>query len=378
MGDAATRVAAAGGRRRRPRPLLRHATIGTARSRRRSPASTSTTRALPDWSADGPGARGRRDAGAAPRSRRRRSRTRRRGDRLSLASGPGAGGRRARDRARRAREQALRPRQPIVVDRRGHFRRAQPGHPRLRADRRTPARRSRSGSTPSPRSWRHAPSVLGAAPADWTDRARRECQAARALFGEALPAWVRGLAAADAWRRGRHRCGRVDRRIVHRRAARSRQLGALARRVARQPIAPPTRAVPICSNCCCARGHWITTPIADLLQRGDRRAERGHGAARGDGASISAAGPRSRNCWRREHPSAEDYLARFEREMDGVPAGRARPRPGHLARRAVAIRADSRAYSRRRAVTLLPELPIAGAVRSVTGCSTTSFRRSTD
>ena len=40
--------------------------------------------------------------------------------------------------------------------------------------------------------------VLGAAPADWTDRARRECEAARALFGEALPAWLRGLAAADA------------------------------------------------------------------------------------------------------------------------------------------------------------------------------------
>ena len=42
------------------------------------------------------------------------------------------------------------------------------------------------------------PTVLGAAPADWTDRARRECQAAAALFGQALPAWLTGLAATDA------------------------------------------------------------------------------------------------------------------------------------------------------------------------------------
>ena len=80
--------------------------------------------------------------------------------------------------------------QPVAVDRRGHLRRAQPGHPRLRADWPTPATPLTSGSTRFRRSSPTWPDVLGAAPADWIDRARRECQAARALFGQALPAWL--------------------------------------------------------------------------------------------------------------------------------------------------------------------------------------------
>ncbi len=70
--------------------------------------------------------------------------------------------------------------------------------------------------------------VLGAAPSDWTDRARRECDAARALFGQALPAWLSGLAAGDGCR---DRCGCVGRRIIHRRE-RVREARRLARRVA--------------------------------------------------------------------------------------------------------------------------------------------------
>ena len=172
--------------------------------------------------------------------------------------------------------------------------------------------------------------VLGAAPADWTDRARRECEAARALFGQALPAWLRGLAAADAG-------GVAGIDVAAWIAASSTAAKAFVKLGAWLDVSPRTLIGPDSASAdlielLLRRGHWITTPIPDLLTEATDALNEATARLAGDGASIRwlARGPGTVGGGA---PVGRRLSVALRGEMDGVPAGRARPRPRHLARR---------------------------------------------
>ena len=149
--------------------------------------------------------------------------------------------------------------------------------------------------------------VLDAAPADWADRARRECEAARALFGQALPAWLRELAAADAG-------GVAGIDVAAWIAASSTAANAFGKLVACLDVSPrtgrPLRASADLIELLLRRGHWITTPIPDLLREAtdalNEATARLHEMARPFGGW-----PAVQELLAAEHPAAEDYLPRF-------------------------------------------------------------------
>jgi hypothetical protein len=148
--------------------------------------------------------------------------------------------------------------------------------------------------------------VLGAAPADWVARARRECEAARALFGEALPSWLRGLGAADA--------GAVAIDVPAWIAASSTAANAFAKLGARLDVSPrtdrPLRARADLIELLLRRGHWITTPVPDLLSEAtdalNEAAARLEEMARPFGGWLAV-----QDLLAAEHPSPENYLSRF-------------------------------------------------------------------
>ena len=209
--------------------------------------------------------------------------------------------------------------------------------------------------------------IIQEAPLDWKGRARRECQAAAKLFGETLPAWVETEVPASgaAWT------------IASRRAVRAFEafdawLGpigqptllpafrsSMPRRAVRARVGRPRSAGPA-ADPRPLRHHADRRPAA----RGHRRARRIHGPARRDVAATrrlargaGAAGRRSRP-GRRVSCLSRTEVARLQGRLR-------RARPGHLARRAAALRAVPGAHPRRRAPSLLPALPLPGAVRSL-------------
>lgn len=149
--------------------------------------------------------------------------------------------------------------------------------------------------------------VLGAAPADWIDRARRECEAAQALFGQALPAWLRELAAADP-----DSVAGID--VAAWIAASSTAANAFAKLGAWLDVSPrtdrPLRAPADLIELLLRRGHWITTPIPDLLSEAtdalNEATSRLHEMARPFGGW-----PAVQELLAVEHPSPENYLSRF-------------------------------------------------------------------
>ena len=149
--------------------------------------------------------------------------------------------------------------------------------------------------------------VLGAAPADWINRARRECHAASALFGDALPAWLRELAAADA-----DNVAGID--VAAWIAASSTAAGAFVKLGAWLVGSPRTDRPPRAGNdlieLLLRRGHWSTTPIADLLSEAtdalNEATARLQEMARPFGGWSAVQGLLAA-----EHPKAEDYLTRF-------------------------------------------------------------------
>ena len=150
--------------------------------------------------------------------------------------------------------------------------------------------------------------VLGAAPAEWIDRARRECQAARALFGKALPSWIAGMAAAAP------DCVEgID--VPDWTAASSSAAAAFVKFDASLDALPRTpqslRANDDLLALLLLRGHWVTPYVSDLLR--EATAALDEAAARLDEMSRPFGGwPSVQELLAAEHPSAENYLTRFE------------------------------------------------------------------
>lgn len=149
--------------------------------------------------------------------------------------------------------------------------------------------------------------VLGAAPAEWIDRARRECDVARALFGQTLPAWLRGLAAADA-----DGVAGID--VVAWIATSSGAANAFVKLGARLDVSPrtdrPLRADADLIELLLRRGHWINTPIPDLLSEATDALN--EATARLQEMARPLGGwPAVQELLAAEHPSAENYLPRF-------------------------------------------------------------------
>ena len=151
------------------------------------------------------------------------------------------------------------------------------------------------------------PDILGAAPADWNDRARRECEAARVLFGQALPAWLSGLAAADAG-------GVAGIDVAAWSAASATAANAFATLGASLDGSPrtdpPLAASADLIELLLRRGHWITTPISDLLSEATEVLN--EATARLQEMARPLGGwPAVQELLAAEHPSAQDYLSRF-------------------------------------------------------------------
>ncbi len=146
------------------------------------------------------------------------------------------------------------------------------------------------------------PNVLSAVPPDWRDRAMRECRAAATLFGIALPSWVRTLAGTDvdldAW------IGASSR------AAESfEKLDAWLDTRTTDPSAQVVGAEVL--GLLLRRGHWVTTPIPDLLAEAtdalDEAAARLETMARPLGGWLAV-----QELLAAQHPPAAGYLSRFE------------------------------------------------------------------
>ena len=154
---------------------------------------------------------------------------------------------------------------------------------------------------------RDLPHVLDAAPSDWTSHAKRECQAAAALFSGALPAWVRELVSADpslmadvdlsAWVAASVKAAEsfvtldawLEAPTTHRPAPGAADLLELLVR----------------------RGHWVTTPIPDLMAEAADALD--EATARLEAMARPLGGwPAVQELLAAEHPLAEGYLPRFE------------------------------------------------------------------
>jgi hypothetical protein len=148
------------------------------------------------------------------------------------------------------------------------------------------------------------PAMIDSAPAEWTGRARRECQAAVTLFGQSLPAWLRSLAPGsvagidmDSWT-----------------AASTTAADAFKTLDAWLAALPADRSAPHASSLLpllLQRGHWIATPIPELLDEAT--------AALDDATARLEAMARPLGGWSAvqellaaEHPAADDYFTRFE------------------------------------------------------------------
>jgi Bacterial protein of unknown function (DUF885) len=158
-----------------------------------------------------------------------------------------------------------------------------------------------------------ARAVLGASPIDWKSRALRECQTAATLFGSTLPAWVATEAppAAEAW-------ARAGRKAAQAFEAFGAWLGvpgpggASWSFRATLPHAPATResAGEVLLSRLLTRGHFVTTPIADLLE--EARAALDEACTRLDEMSRPHGGwPAVQAQLAEQHPPAEGYYARF-------------------------------------------------------------------
>ena len=260
---------------------------------------------------------------------------------------------------------------------------AEPGHPRLRAARaeRLDARAERArGDSRVPRRMRDR--RLPGRRSTGSGRAKRECEAAMRLFGETLPDWVAAQQyPARVGRAGGRRAmplrafDELDRWLRRRRPGRTAVMDAFVRWPPRRPSV--SRPAATCWRCCSRRGHWRDHADRRSAARGDRRARRSHGAR-------STTMSRPHGGW----PAVQELLAarpcprrrvpRLPRaEVAGLQGRVRRARPRHLARRAAALRAVPGAHPRRRAASLLPALPLAGAVRPVRHLRLRGRRRST-
>jgi uncharacterized protein (DUF885 family) len=158
-----------------------------------------------------------------------------------------------------------------------------------------------------------ARALIVEAPLDWKSRAKRECQAATALFGDALPAMAaeRAANAVRAWGAAAEAAARAfadfDTWLGHVGIPRplDRFRSALATApAARESIGPEVLGTLL------ARGHFVTTPVGDL--RAEALAALDEASARLDEMARPHGGwPAVQDRLAAAHPSSEEYFRRF-------------------------------------------------------------------
>ena len=317
--------------------------------------------------------------GRCARARRRRPRAPTRRFSRFPRRRPRAGRRAPRDRARRARQRAFR---------RTATRRCGPARRSSACCRWSPAtsRRSANGSS-------RARERLGAVP-DFLAALRTLSRSARSTgrAGPSASARPRCAVRRDAARlggrpasaplRGVRRWRREGRPARSRNSTRgSGRMGpstAISRSRATLTTAPSEResAGRDLLALLLARGHFVTTPIDDLLREATDALDEATARLDEMARSTTAVGRRCRSCWRR-HAPADEYLPCLERKWQRLQGHVRRPRPGHLADaplRYVPVPGRTPARRRRTSTTCTT----ARRRRSIPSApSTTSCRRST-
>ncbi len=180
-----------------------------------------------------------------------------------------------------------------------------------------------------------AQQTMVAAPLDWKLKARQDCDAATRLFGETLPAWVRTEVAdgrapgvdGDRWSRVSAQAGQAFQTfatwlrvpdIASAGAKRSWFGGGAPKGLS--DVGPSGESAPeSLLSLLLRRGHWVTTPIPDLLAEAE--AALAEARARLDTMAAPYGGwPAVQDLLAAEHPTAEGYLARFQEKWDACKA----------------------------------------------------------
>ncbi len=173
-----------------------------------------------------------------------------------------------------------------------------------------------------------AAQTMVAAPLDWKLKARQDCDAAARLFGETLPAWVRAEVAAgrasgidgDRWSRASAAAGQAFEQFATwlkipevGSAGAKRSWFASAPKGLADVGASGESAPQSLLALLVARGHWVTTPLPELL--GEAEAALAEARERLDTMIAPYGG------WTvvqerlaHDHPTAEGYLARFHEQ----------------------------------------------------------------
>ncbi len=168
----------------------------------------------------------------------------------------------------------------------------------------------------TPRFLGHVREVVKAAPLDWKGRAKRECQAGAQLLGGTLPAWVAAQypAAEVTWRAAAQKAVRAFQEL-------DTWLGPVG---AASPLnrfrstldsAPPERESVgrDLLSLLLARGHFVTTPIDDLLREASDALD--EATARLDEMSRPHGGwPAVQELLAADHAPADEYLSCLERK----------------------------------------------------------------
>ena len=175
-----------------------------------------------------------------------------------------------------------------------------------------------------PRFLAGATDVLREAPIEWKGRATRECQAASTLFAQTLPAWVDAQAAsigyvgAPAWRAAAAKAAKALEGFAS--GLGGRESAMVPSLWSRQSVAhaPAERehAGADLLGLLLQRGHFVRQPIDELLAEATDALN--EATARLDDMCRPHGGwPAVQELLAAEHPTAENYLARFEEKWLG-------------------------------------------------------------
>ena len=214
-----------------------------------------------------------------------------------------------------------------------------------------------------------APRRCAAAPDAWRDKALRECDGRRARCSATACRAGGSLDGRHGDRSPRCRSAAAARGGARRRSTRFRSVARARRRRRRADGADRVRPE-LLRPAAAARPLVRRRRSTTLLARGARRARRGASAELDERARRSrrAAGRRSSSGWPHDHPTPRRLSAARSARL-GAPAASAAIAADLVTWPDAPIRyvPIPGAHARRRAVPLLPVLPLAGAVRSAAG-----------
>ncbi|MGE0125713.1 MAG: DUF885 family protein [Vicinamibacterales bacterium] len=167
------------------------------------------------------------------------------------------------------------------------------------------------------------PATMKEAPLDWQGRAKRECQTAMRLFGETLPDWVatRHPMAASGFRAAARRAAEGFERLERWLGPVGPTAGPLSflrRRLATAPAERESAGGDLL-RLLLARGHFVTTPIDDLLREATDTLD--EATARLAEASAPHGGwPAVQERLAAHHAPADEYLSCLERKWQACKA----------------------------------------------------------